>query len=141
MVKGKSVFFQLILFAAGAGLAIAPLLADSKTSSPLSETTAQIKKGASLYVQHCASCHGVNGRDAATFPHPIWGPGHTTAKFSNARGLFEYIQLLMPFDDPSKLNDEQKTAVIAYMLFQGKQMPGARILPIGGDSTVIQETR
>lgn len=141
MVKGQSVFLQLTVFAAGVMVSITPLLADSKASARLSESTTQIKKGATLYAQHCASCHGVNGRDAAAFPHPIWGPGHSTAKFNNARGLFEYIQLLMPFDDPSKLNDEEKTSVVAYMLFQGNQMPGTKMLPVGGDDTVIKATR
>ncbi len=31
-------------------------------------------------------------------------------------GLFEYNQMMMPFDDPDRMTDEQKWAVVAYML-------------------------
>ena len=76
--------------------------------------------------------------DTAIFPHPIWGPGHDIAKFGHAKGLFEYLQLMMPFDDPSKLNDSQKTAIVAYMLVQnGTLRPGAN-LPLGGDLSAIK---
>ena len=78
--------------------------------------SAQIAQGAEHYQPNCALCHGVDGQGGKVFPRPIWGRGHDLAKFGNARGLFEYMRLLMPFDDPQKMSDEQKWAVIAYML-------------------------
>ena len=75
--------------------------------------SAQIQAGEGLYLQHCALCHGAKGRDATVFPRPIWGPGHELAKFQHARGLFEYLQSLMPFDDPTKLDDTAKIAITA----------------------------
>ena len=76
----------------------------------------QVEQGASLYQQHCALCHGVDGRGGGGFPRPIWGPGHDLTKFGSARGLYEYIQLLMPFDNPQKMTDAEKMAVVAFML-------------------------
>ncbi len=92
-------------------LASAPGLAD-----PARDASAQLKQGEKLYVEHCLMCHGADGRGGSGFPRPIWGKGHDLAKFANARGLFEYMQMLMPFDNPQKMNDAEKLAVIAYML-------------------------
>lgn len=100
--------------------------------------SAQVSQGAELYQKTCALCHGVAGRDATVFPRPIWGPGHDIGKFGHAKGLFEYVQLMMPFDDPTKLNDGQKTAIVAYMLVRHGALVPATTLPIGGDLTAIK---
>ena len=76
----------------------------------------QVEQGASLYQQHCALCHGADGRGGGGFPRLIWGPGHALTKFGSARGLYEYVQLMMPFDDPQKMTDAEKMAVVAFML-------------------------
>ena len=98
----------------------------------------QVLSGEVLYQQHCALCHGVKGRDATVFPRPIWGPGHDLAKFQHARGLFEYLQLLMPFDDPAKLDDTAKTAITAYILAQNGNLRPQQSLPSGGDLTPVR---
>ncbi|MCU0949859.1 MAG: cytochrome c [Burkholderiaceae bacterium] len=100
--------------------------------------SAQIAQGAQLYQQHCALCHGVSGRDATVFPRPIWGTGHDIAKFGNAKGLFEYLQLMMPFDDPSRLDDAQKTAISAYILVRNGNLPADATLPTGGSGATIK---
>ena len=76
----------------------------------------QFERGAQIYQQHCALCHGAEGRGGQGFSRPIWGAGHDIAKFGSARGLFEYVQLLMPFDNPQKITDEDKLAVTAFVL-------------------------
>jgi hypothetical protein len=38
-------------------------------------------------------------------------------------GLFEYNQMLMPFDDPSRLTDEQKWAIVAFLLASHGAIP------------------
>jgi len=99
--------------------------------------SAQIQAGEGLYLQHCALCHGAKGRDATVFPRPIWGPGHDLAKFQHAKGLFEYLQLLMPFDDPTKLDDTAKIAITAYILSQNGNLKPHQSLPPGGDQTPV----
>ena len=115
-------------------------ITSAQGNSPSLPTNAspQIIDGAKLYQSNCSVCHGVNGRDAATFPRPIWGQGQDIKKFLTAKGLFDYLQMLMPFDDPNKINDQQKTAITAFMLLQNGNVPATAILPLGGDGTPIK---
>lgn len=76
----------------------------------------QFRRGEALFKEFCVMCHGENGRGGQGYANPIWGAGAQIKKFKNAQGLFEYHQLLMPFNDPALLNDEQKWAVTAYVL-------------------------
>jgi mono/diheme cytochrome c family protein len=106
--------------------------------APPAGAGAQVLAGARLYQQQCAQCHGAMGRDASVFPRPIWGPGHDLAKFGTAKGLFDYVQLLMPFDDPAKIDDAAKTAIIAYMLVRNGNLKPEASVPTGGDQTAIK---
>lgn len=106
--------------------------------APPAGASEQVVQGGHLYQLHCALCHGANGRDATVFPRPIWGPGHDIGKFGTAKGLFEYLQLMMPFDDPNKLSDAQKTAIAAYMLVRNGSLPAATTLPLGGGSAPVK---
>jgi mono/diheme cytochrome c family protein len=116
-----------------------PFLAPAQSpTAPPTGASDQVSQGAQLYRQHCALCHGANGRDATVFPRPIWGPGHDIGKFATAKGLFEYLQLMMPFDDPSRLNDQQKTAIAAFMLVRNGSLPPDSTLPSGGNATAIK---
>jgi mono/diheme cytochrome c family protein len=77
----------------------------------------QISQGRAHYVEHCQLCHGADGQKGEGYQTPIWGSGTQIAKFGNAQGLLDYMQL-MPFNDPSLLNESQKLAVVAFMLSQ-----------------------
>ena len=94
--------------------------------------------GGTLYGNHCVVCHGVNGRDGVTFPRPIWGPGQDIKKFQNAKGLIEYLQMLMPFDDPMKISDADKTAIAAFMMVKNGDLPASANLPLGGSPAPIK---
>jgi mono/diheme cytochrome c family protein len=98
----------------------------------------QVISGGNLYKAHCVLCHGVNGRDAVTFPRPIWGPGQDIKKFQTAKGLFEYLQMLMPFDDPNKIGDAEKTAITSFLMVKNGDLPPASNLPVGGNSSPIK---
>lgn len=102
------------MIAAAALLAAAPALA---------QDSAQVAQGRALYAEHCALCHGADGKRGQGFQTPIWGAQTQIAKFANAQGMFEYMQLLMPFQDPSLLTDEQKLATVAYILANHGAMP------------------
>jgi hypothetical protein len=88
--------------------------------------SAQVRQGAELYGKHCAVCHGANGEGGAAFKTPIFGAGNQLSKFKTALGLFEYNQLLMPFDNPARMNDAEKLAVVAFQLHR------SGLLPAGG---------
>jgi mono/diheme cytochrome c family protein len=123
--------------AAAAVLAYASAVAQDVPAPPAS-ASAQVLSGAQLYQQHCALGHGAKGRDASVFPRPIWGPGHDIGKFGTAKGLFEYLQMLMPFDNPAKIDDDAKTAIVAYMLVRNGDMKAGVAIPRGGNQTGIK---
>jgi cytochrome c len=95
-------------------LAVLALVASVATGQPA--PSPQVAEGQRLYAENCAACHGDDGRRGAGFQTPIWGERTQIGKFSHALGLFEYNQMMMPFDDPTRLTDEQKWAIVAYML-------------------------
>lgn len=133
MIEWKTVLVAAML------VFIKPNLVQAQNIQPLPNgASAQVLQGASLYQQNCALCHGVNGRDASVFPRPIWGNGHDIAKFSNAKGLFEYLQMLMPFDNPAKVNDVDKTAITSYMLVRNGNLLASETLPTGGNQKIIK---
>ena len=79
-------------------------------------TSEQAKRGATLYANECASCHGtaLNGGESAP---PLTGGEF----FSNWDGLtvgdlFERIRTTMPADHPGKLTREQDADVLSFML-------------------------
>ena len=67
-----------------------------------------------------------------------WWPGHDIAKFGTAKGLFEHVQLLMPFDNPAKIDDAAKTAIVAYTLVRNGTLGSGASMPTGGDQTGIK---
>jgi cytochrome c len=129
--------FQVALIAMAISFSVSSHAQSNPPNIP-SEASAQIADGAKLYQANCAICHGANGRDAAAFPRPIWGQGQDIKKFLTSKGLFDYLQMLMPFDDPNKINNQQKTAITAFMLFQNGNAPANTTLPLGGDGTQIK---
>jgi cytochrome c len=72
--------------------------------------------GAALYDRHCAQCHGAQGQGGQGFSRPIWGSRSDLRRFGTAQGLLEYLLLLMPFDDPSRLSEDQKQAIARYLI-------------------------
>jgi cytochrome c len=96
----------------------------------------QIAEGQRLYAENCAACHGEDGKRGAGFQTPIWGERTQIGKFNNALGLFEYNQLMMPFDDPTRLTDEQKLAITAYMLANHGSIARNATLDAGSSAAV-----
>ena len=132
----KNCIFKVVLLTA-ASLTQTFSLAHEAPSPPKGASE-QVLKGGALYQQNCALCHGPKGRDAIPFPRPIWGPGHDLGKFNNAKGLFEYVQMLMPFDNPAKIDDAAKSAIVAYMLVRNGNLKATESLPVGGNLTAVR---
>jgi len=108
----------------------------SATQPAAAARGSQAALGAELFAKHCSLCHGADGKRGAAFQTPLWGPGTQIAKFGTAQGLFEYNQMLMPFDDPTKLNDEQKWAVTAFLLASHGALPANQALGPANAKTV-----
>lgn len=78
------------------------------------EAAEQIDRGSSIFAESCAVCHGEDGSGGAAYPNSI--VGSSIAKYRTAKGLFDYNQMMMPFNDPSLLSAEEKLDVTAYIL-------------------------
>ncbi len=92
----------------------------------------QFVKGEALYQEHCSLCHGKDGRGGVGFKTPLWGQQTQIKKFDNAMAMFEYNQLLMPFQDPSKVTDEEKWAIMQFILVSNRTI--ARNQALGPDN-------
>jgi mono/diheme cytochrome c family protein len=109
-------------FTASAALALAMLL---PLSPPLHAEAGseQFRQGRAVFAEACAICHGETGQGGPGYANPIWGDRAQIAKYRTAQGLFEYHQMLMPFDDPMRLSDDAKWAVTLYVLANHGTMP------------------
>jgi mono/diheme cytochrome c family protein len=89
---------------------------------------AQFTKGQALYGEFCSRCHGADGKRGEGFQTPIWGQQTQISKFQNAMGLFEYNEVMMPFDGPDKLDEDQKWAVLNFLLVNHGAIPRGQTL-------------
>jgi mono/diheme cytochrome c family protein len=91
-------------------------------------TTEQATRGATLYTQQCAPCHGPTLAGAE-------GPPLTGVDFtSNWNGLtlgdlYERVRTSMPPDDPAKVSAQEKVDILAHILSIGKFPAGMTELP------------
>ncbi len=98
-------------------------------------------KGAPIYAQKCAHCHGEQGRggvNAAVVggaPVKSMDSTKTIANFwPYATTLFDFIRRAMPFQQPRSLTDDEVYALTAYILALNKligeqDLMDARTLP------------
>ena len=115
-----SVALTIGLLAAGAALAL---------------TDAQVARGATVYANSCATCHGLSGNDG--FATPLKGPG-TLVRFASTRELFQFTSTTMPLAAEGSLTQRQYLDVIAWLLVERGQPTGAAELSAGTlDSTPL----
>lgn len=114
---------------------LATILVGTVTLQPngaiASSESAQVATGKVLYDQYCQTCHGKDGKRGEGFQTPIWGEGALIGpKFGNAQALVDFMQI-MPFNDPTLMNDQQKLAVVAYLLANHGAIPRTDEVTIG----------
>lgn len=83
-------------------------------------TAEQAKRGATLYANQCASCHGLSLTGGESAP-PLTG-GEFLSNWSGLTigDLFERIRTSMPADRPGRLNREQNSDILAHILSMGE---------------------
>ncbi len=94
---------------------------------------AQAARGAQVYGQRCAQCHGddLSGSDFGD-----GAPSLKRADFMVGRTLkdaFDRIKRGMPFDAPGSLTDEQYVDVVAYLLRENGHPAGTQDLTSSAD--------
>lgn len=100
------------------------------------DESAQFRAGRAAYAENCAQCHGETGRGGPGYANPIWGRGAQLAKYRTAMGLFEYHQLMMPFDDPTRIADDLKWAMTLYVLVNHGVLPPEATLDAGNAAAI-----
>jgi mono/diheme cytochrome c family protein len=92
-------------------------------------TAEQAKRGAPLYAEHCASCHGgeLGGGEMA----PALLGGEFTANWNDLSvgDLFERMRISMPQNNPGSLSRPQNADILAFILQKGNYPPGKEELP------------
>lgn len=105
-----------IILPLGRRVAIAAVAGSFFHTAAFAQESAQVAQGRTHYNETCALCHGLDGKRGEGFQTPIWGEGAMiSSKFGNVQALIDYMQL-MPFNDPSLLDETQKLAVVAFVL-------------------------
>lgn len=83
-----------------------------------------VDKGADIYAQNCAACHGTFGEGEGRFPKLAGGgkltgdrPVPTVGNYwPYATTLYDYVNRAMPFPAPHSLKPDQIYAIVAYIL-------------------------
>jgi len=92
-------------------------------------------RGATVYAQQCARCHGSDGGGIPGMP-PVWGAQSYTIAAGMARVQMAaaFIKRNMPFDAPGSLSDQDAVDVAAYINARprGDYAPKAGDWPLGG---------
>jgi len=85
-------------------------------------------KGAVIYAEKCAACHGDNGKGGAVAAvvsdRKIDGISASQKTIKNFIGdsttIFDFIRRAMPFQAPRSLSDDEVYALTAYILSENK---------------------
>ena len=90
-------------------------------------TAEQAKRGASLYGENCASCHGdtLAGND----PIPALSGANFQTNWKSVGDLFDKTSTSMPAMAPGSLTGPQVADVLAYILSINKYPAGTTELP------------
>jgi len=110
--------------------AIATLVAfQEKTTWDGVYTAEQARRGAALYSDQCANCHGLALTGGESAP-PLTG-GEFMSNWSSLTlgDLFDRIRTTMPADRPGTLTRAQTAAVVANILSAGGFPAGMNELP------------
>jgi mono/diheme cytochrome c family protein len=81
----------------------------------------QAESGRTLFIMHCAVCHGPEGT-GYTAP-AIVGPDAALQSYVNAQSLLSYISTTMPQERPGSLGDGIYRGILLFLLQQNGIVP------------------
>ena len=87
-------------------------------------TETQARRGAALYQDGCAECHGESLEGGEMEPSLMGGEFMWGWSGQSLGDLFERIQVSMPPGEPSALSRQEKADVLAFLLSQNGVPPG-----------------
>ena len=108
------------------------ILSDASDLPTATYLPSQAERGAQIYQQTCATCHG---------PGTLVGEGFV-AQWNNRRvyDLFALVRGTMPLDNPAGMKDGEYLDVIAYLLHANKHV-STRVDSLRGDTLTLRTTR
>ena len=96
-------------------------------------TEEQAKRGAGLYSEHCASCHGVNLSGVERAPSLIGYEFGVAWDNASLGELFDLIRTSMPQDNPNSLSRQANADILAFILQRSGVPAGTADLPTDSD--------
>ena len=91
-------------------------------------TEEQAKRGAEVYAEKCAMCHGDSLGGVESAP-ALTGPAfYANWEGESLNALFERIRMSMPQDKPGSLSRAQNADIVAHMLRVGGYPAGSTAL-------------
>src|SRR5262245_39401851 len=98
-------------------------------------TDEQAKRGADVYAEKCAMCHGDSLGGVESAP-PLTGPQfYANWEGESLNALFDRIRMSMPLDNPGTLSRAQNADVVAHMLKTGGYPAGS--MPLEGQAGAL----
>ena len=79
-------------------------------------TEEQAKRGDEVYKKECAACHGAELTGGESAPPLTGGAFQANWNGLTLGDLFERIRRTMPQDKPARVNRQQKSDILAYLL-------------------------
>lgn len=128
---GVALLSTAAVAAAGADLA-------AETRGDEQRPTEQISRGAALYGEACASCHGVDLQgDSGPALRPLQALKQPQGAAASAADLARWIRLNMPVADPGSLSSAQAHDVTAFILARSGVRWGAAPLAAANGPTIF----
>ena len=122
----------LLLLAAGFHATVG---AQGKTVADGMYSAAQVKRGATLYSEQCASCHGEMLEGVADLFPALKGDAFAKTWTGKSVGdLFTKTVDTMPALAPGSLKPDQGADLVAYMLSASKYPAGSADMPTSADA-------
>ncbi len=122
------IVIAFVLLLIGVGYAVVTS-GDASAASPVAANSAQIAHGRSLFVEDCATCHGMFAEGQANVAPSLIGVGAAAVDFQVSTGRMPAAEIgAENVRKPPKLNPTQTHAVAAYiqsLLGGGPPIPSA----------------
>ena len=132
MTKTTTILFAICAALLAASGLHATLSAQARSVGDGVYSEAQAKRGATLYAEQCAACHGETlGGVADLFPALTGDPFIASWQGKSVGDLFDKISMTMPALDPGSLKPEQAADIVSYILSMSKYPAGTADLAVG----------
>lgn len=127
--------FNAKLTGLAVGISAAVMMSSAAYAQEVSYTAEQADRGADLYEEHCAECHGSTLGGSAEAPGLIGNFFRNTWFGGSAGVMFDFLSAAMPQQAPGSLTPQQYADITAFLMFKNKTPAGAAELP--ADSAVL----